>query len=304
MDSPTAKRIILGSMALTVMVSMAARMTRAGAAGSGRGLGTPTKPTGNVGGLVGAVGASRPGGTPPGSTPGGAPAPNRSGSGPALGAPIGGLVAAGALSALAGPMPEAAATIALIALTTVLATDGVAVAGLVAGAPARSNKLASLNQSQDYTPTPRARAAVSGAQSAVSSTLLPGTSSAQEGMVTITTASGRFTCSPTIASNLTAMVNAAAAQGVKLYGSCWRSNARQKELRVINGCPDVMTSPASSCRVPTAIPGTSQHEVGLAIDFEDCDYGTPVHNWLKANAARYGFQQLPSESWHWSTTGK
>ena len=26
--------------------------------------------------------------------------------------------------------------------------------------------------------------------------------------------------------------------------------------------------------------------------------------WLKANAARYGFYNLPSEAWHWSTTGR
>ncbi|WNG61464.1 M15 family metallopeptidase [Archangium gephyra] len=25
--------------------------------------------------------------------------------------------------------------------------------------------------------------------------------------------------------------------------------------------------------------------------------------WLKANAARYGFINLPSEPWHWSTNG-
>lgn len=48
--------------------------------------------------------------------------------------------------------------------------------------------------------------------------------------------------------------------------SVCRSTATQARLRISNGCPDVDRSPASSCRVPTAIPGTSKHERGLAID--------------------------------------
>lgn len=45
-----------------------------------------------------------------------------------------------------------------------------------------------------------------------------------------------------------------------------RTYAQQAALRVTNGCPDVYSSPASSCRVPTAKPGTSRHESGLAVD--------------------------------------
>jgi hypothetical protein len=45
-----------------------------------------------------------------------------------------------------------------------------------------------------------------------------------------------------------------------------RSYAEQAALRVKNGCPDVYRSPSSTCRVPTAIPGTSRHEAGLAVD--------------------------------------
>ena len=36
------------------------------------------------------------------------------------------------------------------------------------------------------------------------------------------------------------------------------------------------------------------------------DYGPDTEecmDWLRANAGRFGFRQLPSESWHWSTTG-
>lgn len=106
-----------------------------------------------------------------------------------------------------------------------------------------------------------------------------------------------------VADAVTRMIADAAAEGVTLTGGGWRSQQRQIELRSINGCPDVWDSPASSCRVPTAIPGHSQHEVGLAIDFENCGHGSAVWNWLSAHAAEYGFYNLPSESWHWSTTG-
>lgn len=104
--------------------------------------------------------------------------------------------------------------------------------------------------------------------------------------------------------------------GIELSGWGWRSTQRQAELRRINGCPDVATSPASACRVPTARPGSSQHESGLAVDFtwqgETLCYplsasrcrGNKAFDWLAANAHRYGLQVLPSEAWHWSTTGR
>ncbi|HMS23251.1 MAG TPA: M15 family metallopeptidase [Candidatus Saccharibacteria bacterium] len=112
-------------------------------------------------------------------------------------------------------------------------------------------------------------------------------------------------CHKSIAANANAMIAAAAADGVTLTGSCWRSNARQIQLRIINGCPDIYNASPSSCRVPTAIPGTSNHERGLAIDFDNCrSRGTACYIWLSANAATYGFFNLPSEPWHWSVNGR
>ena len=100
------------------------------------------------------------------------------------------------------------------------------------------------------------------------------------------------------------MLSAAAADGVTLTGSGWRSNARQIQLRTINGCPDVWNLVAVVLSVPTAIPGTSMHERGLAIDFDNCSYrGSACYNWLNGNASRFGFYNLPSEPWHWSITG-
>ena len=69
-----------------------------------------------------------------------------------------------------------------------------------------------------------------------------------------------------------------------------------------------MNSPPSSCSPPTARPGTSLHEQGLAIDFTNngrliTSRSDPAFQWLAANAGGYGFRNLPSEPWHWSTTG-
>ena len=65
---------------------------------------------------------------------------------------------------------------------------------------------------------------------------------------------------------------------------------------------------ASSCRPPTARPGFSQHERGLAIDFAEggrsFTRGSQGYRWLRVNAARFGFFNLASEPWHWSTTGR
>ena len=102
------------------------------------------------------------------------------------------------------------------------------------------------------------------------------------------------------------MIVAAAADGVTLTGGGYRDPAQQIALRQAHcGTSDyaVYQMPSSSCSPPTAIPGTSMHEQGLAIDFENASYGGSVHNWLSANAASYGLYNLPSESWRWSTTG-
>jgi len=116
---------------------------------------------------------------------------------------------------------------------------------------------------------------------------------------------GGITVDASIAPQLEAMLNAARADGLVLTGSGWRSNARQIQLRTINGCPDVWNSSPSSCRVPTAIPGTSNHERGLAIDFDNCSWrGSACYIWLANNASGFGFYNLPSEPWHWSVNGK
>jgi D-alanyl-D-alanine carboxypeptidase len=104
------------------------------------------------------------------------------------------------------------------------------------------------------------------------------------------------------------MISAAGRDGIQLSGGGFRTRAQQIRLRTLNGCPDVWTAPASSCKVPTAIPGRSLHEIGLAVDMSSGqktikDRTSPAFRWLTAHAIQYGFVNLPSEPWHWSITG-
>ncbi|MPY95292.1 MAG: hypothetical protein GEV08_20235 [Acidimicrobiia bacterium] len=114
---------------------------------------------------------------------------------------------------------------------------------------------------------------------------------------------GIMVASP-IAPALDAMVQAAKAQGVVLAGSGYRSTADQVLLRQAHCGPtldDIWRKPSGACAVPTAVPGTSLHEQGLAVDFQDLP---GAWAWLAANAGRFGFANtIPSEPWHWSMTG-
>lgn len=110
-----------------------------------------------------------------------------------------------------------------------------------------------------------------------------------------------------------AMVAAAQKDGINLLpiSSGWRDPEQQIALRKQN-CPDWQNSPSSSCSPPTAKPGTSNHEKGNAIDFGSMCFakksvptcpGNKRWDWLRKNAQNFKFYQLPSEAWHWSTTG-
>lgn len=107
-----------------------------------------------------------------------------------------------------------------------------------------------------------------------------------------------------VAPNVVLMVRAAAKDGVVLTGGGWRSTEQQIRLRAAHCGGDVFGAASSSCSPPTARPGASQHEFGLAIDFENCSSRTTAcYQWLAQNAATFGYKNLPSEPWHWSTTG-
>jgi LAS superfamily LD-carboxypeptidase LdcB len=112
--------------------------------------------------------------------------------------------------------------------------------------------------------------------------------------------------------SLQSMMNAASSAGINLCGGGYRSSAGQIETRR-NNCGtsyyDIYEKPASQCSPPTARPGQSMHERGLAVDFT-CNGGgviashsSPCFQWLAGNASSYGFYNLPSEPWHWSSNG-
>lgn len=111
-----------------------------------------------------------------------------------------------------------------------------------------------------------------------------------------------------IADKLEAMISAAEKDGIRLTGTGYRSTAVQINLRRLNCGPthtDIYTKPESACRPPTAIPGTSLHEKGLAVDFwESSTRDTANYKWLAKHARAYGFINRDDEPWHWSTTGR
>jgi len=123
---------------------------------------------------------------------------------------------------------------------------------------------------------------------------------------------GSITVASSIVGSLQSMMNAAAAAGIRFCGGGYRDSAQQIATRR-NNCGSsyyaIYQMPSSQCHPPTAPPGTSMHERGLAVDF-NCNGGgvigsrsSPCFQWLASNASSYGFYNLPSEPWHWSSNG-
>lgn len=118
-----------------------------------------------------------------------------------------------------------------------------------------------------------------------------------------------------IAGRTLALLRAADRANLRLGGWGYRSTKRQIQLRR-DHCGRsryaLYRMPAGRCWPATAPPGKSLHERGLAIDFyvegrkgrPRPIVGTREFRWLKRNAAKYGFYNLPSEAWHWSVNGR
>ena len=120
-----------------------------------------------------------------------------------------------------------------------------------------------------------------------------------------------ITVHESIADNLEALLAAARADGINLSGGGYRSASSQIRLRRSHcGTSDyaIYQMPSSQCRPPTARPGNSMHERGLAVDFiqggRTLTRGSSGYQWMVNNAGRFGFRNLPSEPWHWSTNGR
>ncbi len=121
---------------------------------------------------------------------------------------------------------------------------------------------------------------------------------------------GSITVASSIAGDLSSLLSAAAGAGISMCGGGYRDPADQIAIRRANCGTSyyaIYEAPASACSPPTAPPGTSNHERGLAIDFtvggSTITRGSTAFRWLQAHAASYGFYNLPAEAWHWSTDG-
>ena len=130
------------------------------------------------------------------------------------------------------------------------------------------------------------------------------------GNVSVTRVRG-ITVATSIADKVAALMDKASADGIPLGGYGYRDSSQQVALRRTNCGPsnyDIYEKPASQCHPPTARPGASMHERGLAIDFTYngaiiTSRSSAGFTWLKNNANKYGLYNLPSEPWHWSTNG-
>lgn len=133
-----------------------------------------------------------------------------------------------------------------------------------------------------------------------------------EGMTTASHDGVHITVAASIAPQVAHLLDNAAADGVVLMGSGYRTVDEQRELRARNGCPDE-SSPSDTCATPTApiVDGrcTSNHCQGLAVDFTDRNgvsltAGSTEFYWLQLHAAKFGLHNLASEPWHWSVDGR
>jgi hypothetical protein len=157
----------------------------------------------------------------------------------------------------------------------------------------------------------RARAAELAAQAAENRNI-SGIKPVPGGVVAVTCpAGGSVEVAGDIAGPVERLLADAFEDGITMCGHGYRDPADQIALRRANcGTSDyaVYQAPSSYCSPPTAPPGASLHEQGLAIDFtyggsSTIDSGSDAYSWLRANASEYGLYNLPGEPWHWSVNG-
>lgn len=117
------------------------------------------------------------------------------------------------------------------------------------------------------------------------------------GVISGSYSGGFVTVNSRISGAVLAMYTAAKNDGVELGArSAFRSMANQQSLCPCDG-------------VNVARPGYSNHQMGLAIDFQNLPSspgplpGNQTWNWLSTNAGKFGIINYPHEAWHWSATG-
>ncbi len=115
-----------------------------------------------------------------------------------------------------------------------------------------------------------------------------------------------------IADAVEGLVAAMDSEGFNLGGWGYRTAQEQINLRRSHcGTSEwaIWSMPSSSCRPPTARPGRSNHERGLAIDLTNngrliTSRSSAVFQALQRLAPSFGLKNLPSEPWHWSVDGR
>jgi hypothetical protein len=120
-------------------------------------------------------------------------------------------------------------------------------------------------------------------------------------------ANGRGLVNSRVSGAALAMLKAAKSAGVPVSAaSSFRTMAHQRALCSAN------TACSSGNYAAVARPGSSNHQMGLAVDFtmphvsggQTCatrgvSSGNATWNWLNANATKWGYHQYSAESWHW-----
>jgi len=126
---------------------------------------------------------------------------------------------------------------------------------------------------------------------------IPSSSQESNGGFGVSGANGGLVVNSRVSGVVYAMAEAAKKDGVNLSAnSGFRTMAHQQSLCPCDG-------------VRVAVPGTSNHQMGLAIDFATLPSsagpvnGNPIWDWLAKNAAGFGYKNYPAEAWHWSPTG-
>lgn len=117
---------------------------------------------------------------------------------------------------------------------------------------------------------------------------------------------GGFVVNTSLSQRVERLLAYAERDGVILQGSGFRTGEEQIALRRQNCGTSryaIYEMPPHLCSPNTAIPGTSRHEQGLALDISGVGgYYTPVFNVISQNAAKPDvllYNIVPTEYWHW-----
>jgi len=133
----------------------------------------------------------------------------------------------------------------------------------------------------------------------------------KEGFEQINTKGGNFYLCKKISADVKKLIDLAWSQNspIKLSGGSYRSKQDQEKLRAQHCVGEAnIYNKNAKCSPPTAFPGTSRHESGLAIDFT-CDgvliqaQDNKCFIWLSQNANNYKLFNFKKEPWHWSVDG-